>query len=78
MCVELVEDKATKEPAHDLTREIVYAMERKGVVPINEPAFNDFRPTPALNQPPEPFALRYDIVEECLVEVSKAHAKSVN
>ena len=78
MCVELVEDKDTKEPAHDLTREIVYAMERRGVVPIYEPAFNYFRPTPALNQPPELFALGCDIVEECVAEVSKAHAKGVN
>ena len=62
---------------HDLTREIVYAMERKGVVPIYEPAFNYFRPTPALNQPPELFALGCDIVEECVAEVSKAHAKGV-
>jgi 4-aminobutyrate aminotransferase/(S)-3-amino-2-methylpropionate transaminase len=77
MCVEFVEDKDTREPAHDLTREIVYAMERKGVVPIYEPAFNYFRPTPALNQPPELFALGCDIVEECVAEVSRAHAKGV-
>ena len=37
-----------------------------------------FRPTPALNQPPELFALGCDIVEECVAEVSKAHAKGVN
>jgi len=77
MCVEFVEDKDTKTPAHDLTREIVYAMERRGVVPIYESAFNYFRPTPALNQPPELFALGCDIVEECVAEVSKAHAKGV-
>ena len=77
MCVEFVEDRDTKEPAHDLTREIVYAMERRGVVPIYEPAFNYFRPTPALNQPPELFALGCDLVEECIAEVSKAHAKGI-
>ena len=77
MCLEFVEDKDTKEPAHDLTREIVYAMERRGVVPIYEPAFNYFRPTLALNQPPAPFALGCDIREECVAEVSEAHAKGV-
>jgi len=77
MCVEFVEDKVTKEPAHDLTREIVYAMERRGVVPIYEPAFNYFRPTPALNQPPELFSLGCDIVEECVAEVSRAHGKGI-
>ena len=66
MCVEFVEDKDTKTPAHDLTREVVYAMERRGVVPIYEPAFNWFRPTPALNMPPELFALGCDLVEECV------------
>jgi 4-aminobutyrate aminotransferase/(S)-3-amino-2-methylpropionate transaminase len=76
-CVEFVEDKDSKAPAHDLTREVVYAMERRGVIPIYEPAFNWFRPTPALNQPPELFALGCDIVEECVAEVSKAHAKGV-
>ena len=76
-CVEFVEDKDSKTPAHDLTREIVYAMERRGVVPIYEPAFNWFRPTPALNQPPELFALGCDIVEECIADVSAAHAKGV-
>ena len=70
-CVEFVEDKDTKTPAHDLTREVVYAMERRGVIPIYEPAFNWFRPTPALNMPPELFALGCDIVEECVAEVSK-------
>jgi 4-aminobutyrate aminotransferase/(S)-3-amino-2-methylpropionate transaminase len=77
MCVEFVEDKVTKAPAHDLTREIVYAMERKGVVPIYEPAFSSFRPTPALNQPPELFALGCDIVEECVAEASRAHGKGI-
>jgi len=76
-CVEFVEDKDTKAPAHDLTREVVYAMERRGVIPIYEPAFNWFRPTPALNMPPELFALGCDIVEECVAEVSKAHAKGI-
>ena len=64
-CVEFVEDKDSKAPAHDITREVVYAMERRGVIPIYEPAFNWFRPTPALNMPPELFALGCDIVEEC-------------
>jgi 4-aminobutyrate aminotransferase-like enzyme len=77
MCVEIVEDKASKAPALDLTREIVYAMERRGVVPIYEPAFSWFRPTPALNQPPELFALGCDIVEACVDEVSRAHAKGI-
>ena len=75
--VEFVEDKDSKTPAHDLTREVVYAMERRGVIPIYEPAFNWFRPTPALNMPPELFALGCDIVEECVAEVSKAHAKGI-
>ena len=52
-------------------------MERRGVIPIYEPAFNWFRPTPALNMPPELFALGCDIVEECVAEVSKAHAKGI-
>jgi 4-aminobutyrate aminotransferase len=77
MCVEFVEDRDSKAPAHDLTREIVYAMERRGVVPIYEPAFNWFRPTPALNMPPELFALGCDLVEEAILEVSVAHAKGV-
>jgi len=77
MCVEFVEDKGSKAPDHDLTREIVYAMERRGVVPTYESASNNFRPTPALNQPPKLFAFGRDIVEECVAEVSKAHAKGV-
>ena len=76
-CVEFVEDKDTKKPAHDLTREVVYAMEARGVIPIYEPAFNWFRPTPALNMPPELYALGCDIVEECVAEVSKKHAKGI-
>jgi hypothetical protein len=52
-------------------------MERRGVVPIYEPAFNYFRPTPALNQPPELFALGCDIVEECVAEVSSRYAKGI-
>jgi len=77
MAVEFVEDKDTKAPGHDLCREVVYAIERKGVVPIYEPAFAWFRPTPALNQPPELFALGCDLVEEAVVEVSKAHGKGI-
>ena len=42
-----------------------------------EPTLTCFRPTPALNQPPELFSLGCDIVEECVAEVSKAHAKGV-
>jgi 4-aminobutyrate aminotransferase-like enzyme len=77
MAVEFVEDKDGKAPAHDLCREVVYAMERKGVVPIYEPAFNWFRPTPALNMPPELFAHGCDLVEEAVAEVSAAHAKGI-
>jgi 4-aminobutyrate aminotransferase len=77
MCVEFVQDKETKAPALELTRDIVYAMERRGVVPIYEPAFSSFRPTPALNQPPELFALGCDIVEECIDEVSRAYGKGI-
>ena len=77
MAIEFVEDKDSKAPAHELTREVVYEMERRGVVPIYEPAFNYFRPTPALNQPPELFALGCDIVEECVAEVSRRFAKGI-
>jgi 4-aminobutyrate aminotransferase-like enzyme len=77
MAVEFVEDKDGKAPAHDLCREVVYAMERKGVVPIYEPAFNWFRPTPALNMPPELFAHGCDLVEEAVLEVSTAYAKGI-
>ena len=64
-------------PSHYLTREIVSAMERRGVVPIYEPAYNWFRPTPALDQAPELLALGCDIVEECVAEVSAKYAKGV-
>jgi hypothetical protein len=47
------------------------------VVPVYEPAFSWFRPTPALNQPLELFALGCDIVEACVDEVSRAHAKGI-
>jgi 4-aminobutyrate aminotransferase-like enzyme len=77
MAVEFVEDKDSKAPAHDLCREVVYAMERKGVGPIYEPASNWFRPTPALNMPLELFAHGCDLVEEAVAEVSAAHAKGV-
>ncbi len=76
-CLEFVEDKDTKAPAHEITREVVYAMERRGVVPIYEPAYNWFRPTPALNQPPELFALGCDLVEESIAEVSHRYGKGV-
>jgi 4-aminobutyrate aminotransferase-like enzyme len=76
-CVEFVEDKDSKEPALDVTREVVYAMERRGVIPIYEPAFNWFRPTPALNMPPELFSLGCDLVEESVAEVSKKYGKGV-
>jgi 4-aminobutyrate aminotransferase / (S)-3-amino-2-methylpropionate transaminase / 5-aminovalerate transaminase len=77
MAVEFVADRDTKAPAHDLCREVVYALERKGVVPIYAPAFNWFRPTPALNMPPELFAHGCDLVEEAVLEVSTAHAKGI-
>jgi hypothetical protein len=47
------------------------------VIPIYEPAFNWFRPTPALNMPPELFALGCDLVEESIAEVSKTYGKGV-
>jgi hypothetical protein len=56
---------------------IVYSMERKGVVPIYEPAFNYLRPTPALNQPSELFALGCDLTEEAVAEVSARYGKGV-
>jgi 4-aminobutyrate aminotransferase len=77
MCLEFVEDKVTKAPAHDLTREIAYAMERRGVVPIFDPLLSHIRPTPALNQPPELFSLGCDILEACVDEVSRAHGKGI-
>jgi hypothetical protein len=52
-------------------------MERKGVVPIYEPAFNWFRPTPALNQPVELFEVGCDIIEESLDEVSRKYGKGI-
>jgi len=77
MAIEFVEDRETKAPGHDLCREVVYAMERKGVVPIYEPAFCYFRPTPALNQPVELFEVGCDLVEEAIVEVSRERAKGI-
>ena len=41
------------------------------------PAFTRVRPAPALSRPPELFALGRDLVEECIAEVSKAHAKGI-
>jgi len=77
MAIEFVEDRETKAPGHDLCREVVYAMERKGVVPIYEPAFCYFRPTPALNQPVELFEVGCDLVEEAIQEVTRARAKGI-
>ena len=48
-----------------------------GVIPIYESAFNWFRPTPALNMPPELFTLGCDLVEESVAEVAKKFAKGV-
>jgi 4-aminobutyrate aminotransferase-like enzyme len=77
MAIEFVEDRESKAPGHDLCREVVYALERKGVVPIYEPAFCYFRPTPALNQPVELFSVGCDLVEEAVLEVSEKYGKGV-
>jgi 4-aminobutyrate aminotransferase-like enzyme len=77
MAVEFVEDKETKKPAVSMTREIVRLMCQKGVIPIAEADKCWIRPTPALNMPPELFALGCDIVEECVREVSLKYGKGL-
>jgi hypothetical protein len=52
-------------------------MVEKGVAPIWEESYPWFRPTPALNMPPELFALGCDLVEEAIAEVSRASGKGV-
>jgi 4-aminobutyrate aminotransferase-like enzyme len=77
MAVEFVEDRDTKAPGFDLAREVVRRMVEKGVAPIWEESYPWFRPTPALNMPPELFALGCDLVEEAIAEVSGERAKGV-
>ena len=77
MCMEFVEDRDSKEPARQIAQEIGERMVELGVVSIYEPAFSYIRPTPALNMPPELFALGCDLVEQAVDEVSRTHAKGI-
>jgi 4-aminobutyrate aminotransferase-like enzyme len=77
MAVEFVHDRDSKEPAHDLAGEVVRRMVEHGVVPIWEDSYPWFRPTPALNMPPELFAVGCDVVEEAVAAVSARYDKGV-
>lgn len=77
MAVEFVEDRDTREPARQIAQEVGDRMVELGVVSICEPAFSYIRPTPALNMPPELFALGCELVEQAVDEVSRKHAKGI-
>jgi 4-aminobutyrate aminotransferase-like enzyme len=77
IALEFVEDKASKEPAKELTREIHLGCIRSGLVPVHEKGLWWLRLYPALNMPRSTFATACDIVEEAIEAVSHKYGLGI-
>ena len=77
LALEFVEDKDTKAPAKEITRQIHRRLLNKGVVGIHERGLWWIRWLPALNMPPALFQKACDLLEETIDEVSREYGKGI-
>ena len=77
LALEFVEDKETKAPAKEITRQIHRRLLNKGVVGIHERGLWWIRWLPALNMPPALFQKACDLLEETIDEVSREYGKGI-
>jgi 4-aminobutyrate aminotransferase-like enzyme len=73
IALEFVRDKATKEPAPGLAREIHLGCIHRGLVPVHESGLWWIRLYPALNMPVATLARACDILEESIAETVHNH-----